>query len=168
MSRMKRALVGRSSSRVGLSRRTQAGLLTLVATAATVFGTATPSMADGDQYWVGCESASSSCQTGVKVSYPAGVCTTASSYYGSTAVCIDYYGDWVYVKDGDADGFAAMAHIEADAGVRDRYCRNPHTAGTWARCHFDWSESARKEVSGGTLQNYATMPLDYLWSFSNN
>lgn len=165
---MKTVLVGLSSARLGSSRRIRAGLLALAVTAVTVFATSTPSMAGGDLYFVGCESASASCQTGVKVSYPAGVCTTAGAYYGSTIVCVDYYGDYVYVKDNHADGFAAMAYIESEYGLRDRYCRNPHTAGTWARCNFDWSESGRKEVSAGILQNYATMPLDYLWSFSNN
>ncbi len=161
-------LVGLSLSRLGLGRRLRGGLLALVVTAVAVFAAPTPSMAAGDNYFISCDAAFSSCQTGKKVSSPAGVCGIASAYYGSTIVCVDYYGDYVYVKDNKADGYAAMAVIESDRGIAYRFCRNPHGNGSWAKCNFDWSEPAKKQVEGGILQNSVTMPLAILWSFSNN
>ncbi|MEQ4305380.1 hypothetical protein ABNF97_29035 [Plantactinospora sp. B6F1] len=138
-------------------------------TAVGVFAAPTPSMADGDLYFVGCEGAYASCQTGVKVSYPVGVCTTApASTYGATIVCVEYDGDYVYVKDNDADGRSAMARIDSERGLAYRYCRNTHGAGSWARCNFNWSEAGQKQVRAGVRVNYATMPLRHLWSFSNN
>lgn len=166
--RMKTVLVGLSRSRLSANRPVRAGLLALVVTAVAVFAAPKPSMASGDQYFVSCDASWSSCQTGVKVSYPVGVCDTVSAYYGSTIVCIEYNGDYVYVKDNDADGDSAMARIDSEYGVAVRYCRNPHGAGSWARCNFDWSESGTKDVWGGKLQGYSTMPVGYLWSFSNN
>ncbi|WP_346534350.1 hypothetical protein [Micromonospora sp. DPT] len=168
MSRMKMLLVGRSRSRFGSSRRFRAGLLALAATIVTVFAAPTPSMADGDQYFVSCEASWASCQTGVKVSYPTGMCDTVSAWAGATIVCIDYGGDHVYVKDNDADGSSAIAKIESEFGVSSRFCRNPYGAGSWAACNFNWSEAGQKDVYAGILQNSATMPLQYLWSFSNN
>ncbi|SCL44543.1 hypothetical protein GA0070606_0339 [Micromonospora citrea] len=154
--------------RVGRSRRGQAAALALVATAVAVFVAPKPSMAGGDPYFVGCESSSASCQTGVKVAGPVGVCMTESATYASTSVCLDYNGDHVYVRDGSADGRSAMARIDSERGLAYRYCRNTHGHGSWARCNFDWSEAGRKTVNAGYRQNYATMPLSYLWSFSNN
>ncbi|GAA4260809.1 hypothetical protein [Dactylosporangium darangshiense] len=147
----------------------RAGFVALVVTAIAVFAAPTPSMAGGDQYFVACEGVWASCQTGTKVAGPVGVCLMADAYYHSTIVCIDYDGDYVYVKDNKADGQSAMARIDSDRGdVLTRYCRNTHGNGTWARCNFNWSEAGEKTVYGGHLINYATMPVDYLWSFSNN
>ncbi|MEJ3746138.1 hypothetical protein WEI85_22970 [Actinomycetes bacterium KLBMP 9797] len=149
-------------------RTFRAGVLALVLTAVAVFAAPPPSMAAGDLYFVGCEGSYASCQTGVEVAGPVGVCRTTGSAYHSTQVCIDYNGDYVYVRDGQVDDRSAMARIDSELGLAYRYCRNPYGYNSWARCNFDWSEAGEKEVYAGYRSNYATMPLGYLWSFSNN
>ncbi|WP_435124440.1 hypothetical protein [Micromonospora tulbaghiae] len=168
MLRSKVVLMRLFRSQLAVNRRIRGGLFALAMTAVAVFAAPTPSLASGDLYFVGCEGSYASCQTGVRVSLAEGVCTGASASYGATIVCVDYNGDYVYVKDNDADGRSAMARIDSERGVAYRYCRNTHGAGSWARCNFDWSEAGEKKVNAGILQNYATMPLDYLWRFSNN
>ncbi|MEJ3746139.1 hypothetical protein WEI85_22975 [Actinomycetes bacterium KLBMP 9797] len=146
----------------------RAGVVALLATAVAVFAVPAPSMAD-DDYYNPCFASWVSCQTGVKVSYPAGVCGSVSATYGATTVCVDYVGDYVYVEDNDADTHSAMAFIANDNGdVLDRYCRNPHGAGSWARCNFDWAESGYKRVHGGIRTSYTSMLLAYRWQFANN
>jgi len=113
-----------------------------------------------------------SCQNGVEVSGPpSGLrCDTSPQIFGSTKVCVQYDGDFVYVRDGDADGHAALGIIDTPytGSVRTRFCRNPHANGSWARCNFDWPESGLKTVSGGyriTTYGISGYPL---WEFSNN
>ncbi|KAB1903172.1 hypothetical protein [Micromonospora sp. AMSO31t] len=130
-------------SRRGAGKRVRGAFLAFVMTAVAVFAAPTPSMADGDLYFVGCEGSYASCLIGTKVGLPSGQCMTASASYGSTQVCIEYSGDYVYVRDGLADGRSAMARIDSELGLAYRYCRNTQGAGTWVRCNFDWSEAGR-------------------------
>jgi hypothetical protein len=144
------------------------GVLALVATAVAVFAAPTPSLADGDDYYFGCPVSTYSCQTGVKITLPAGECDTSTAATGSTIVCVDYSGDYVYVKDTSADSHSALAWISSDAGgVHDRLCRNPHGKGTWAKCNFDWSEAAEKVVYGGRRIDYTDHEISRIWKFSN-
>lgn len=168
MSRIKAILAKLSRSRLGRSRPVRAGLLALVVTATTVFATPAPGMADGNYYWQ-CTYADVSCQTGVLVtSFSYDICKTAPlGGSRSTRVCIDYEGDYVYVKDGSSDGWPAVAEIVGGGGsVYMRLCRNPHTAGTWARCNFNWGEAGEKDVYGGIVYDYSNTSTDLLWSFS--
>jgi hypothetical protein len=168
VSRMKAILARLSRSRLGRSRPVLAGLIALVVTATTVFATPSPGMADGDFYYQ-CSYADVSCQTGVLVtSFSYDICKTAPLEGSrSTRVCIDYEGDYVYVKDGSSDGWPGLAVIVGGGGsVYKRLCRNPHTAGTWARCNFNWGETSEKDVYGGIVYSYSITSYDLLWSFS--
>ncbi|TDB78806.1 MULTISPECIES: hypothetical protein [unclassified Micromonospora] len=89
-----------------------------------------------------------------------------TAYYHSTIVCVDYSGDYVYVKDNDADSYSGLAYIWSQYGVADRYCRNTHGNGTWARCNFDWSEDGTKRVRGGVRYSHNSWAAGHLWEFS--
>ncbi len=137
-----------------------------LAIGAAVFSVQSPSMAD-DSYFTWCGSSNVSCQTGVQVSGPSGQDTCLTDPNRNTRVCVNYAGDIVYVRDGSEDTHSAMALITASAGVADRWCRNPHGVGSWARCNFDWSETANKNVYGGVRINAGDARITYLWSFVN-
>jgi hypothetical protein len=139
---------------------------TLAAATVAVFALPSAAMAE-DNYYKTCEWDYVSCQTGVEVGLPQGECMTTSLAYAYTSVCIDYDGDYVYVRDGKADGYAAMGYVGSDNGtVLDRYCRNNHGDGTWARCDFNWTEAGGHSTSGGYKEQFYIMYLDYLWSWS--
>jgi hypothetical protein len=154
------------------SRMVRAGFLAMVVTVIAVFAAPTPSMAAGDNYLDQCDAAWVSCQTGVRVSGPTGVCATAGADFHFTKVCVDYSGDYVYVLDLYSDGYSAMALIESQRGsTLSRFCRNPNGLNTWARCNFDWREDGVKYVRGGYRDNkYFDLlsEYDFLWSFSGN
>lgn len=167
MRRLK-TLLTKSPSRMGYGRRVRIGLVALAAVAGAV-ATPAPAMASGDDFLWDCDRSDFSCQTGVQMTGtigPLDKCLTSSDY--GTEVCIRYDGDYVYVKDGAADGNAALARVHSNEGVADRYCRNPYGVGTWARCNFDWVEDTNKLVLGGIRFNYAEYGMDGLWNFSNN
>ncbi|MFC4104675.1 hypothetical protein [Micromonospora zhanjiangensis] len=136
-----------------------------------VFAAPAPAMA-ADNWHRMCGYEFASCQTGVKAGLvDADQCMTASGglYGHSTQVCVKYDGDYVYVRDGQADGHSAIGVIESDNGnVIKRHCRNPYGSGTWAKCNFNWSESGYKWVGGGYLANFDSMPREWLWKFTNN
>jgi hypothetical protein len=141
-------------------------LYTLAATAIAVLTLQSPSMAD--ESWFGnCSSASVSCQTGVAVSGPQGECVTSSDLRHSTVACVVYDGDYVYVKDGQADGHSAVAGVWSGSNSTLRYCRNTLGAGKWARCDFDWPETGSHYVEAGYLQSSSGMNTGKLWDWSN-
>lgn len=137
----------------------------MAATAVAVFTLQSPSMAD-ESWLSNCSSASVSCQTGVAVSGPQGECVTASDYRHNTVVCVDYDGDYVYVKDGSADGYAAMASVWSDSNSSLRNCRNNLGSGKWARCNFDWPESGGHHVEGGYKISSTNTNTMLLWRWS--
>jgi hypothetical protein len=149
-------------------RAVRAGLLAIVFTVAAVFALPTPGMAAN--YLYECEYSWASCQEGVLVSAPSGLpCGTTSTIFHSTTVCIGYDGDYVYVRDGEADGDSAIASIQNSSdgsSVTYRSCRNKEGVGTWVRCNFNWSESGTKYVSGGVRHGYYDVATDFLWEFS--
>jgi hypothetical protein len=139
-------------------------LLALATTVIAVFALQSPSMAD-ENYHSSCAEASVSCQNGVEVAGPQGECKTAGSGYASTIVCVDYSGDFVYVKDNKPDSRSALGYVTSqDGSVTARICRNAHGNDSWARCNFDWAESGKKWVEGGYLSNPLT--LQQLWNFT--
>ncbi|MEJ3746140.1 hypothetical protein WEI85_22980 [Actinomycetes bacterium KLBMP 9797] len=143
------------------------GFVALVAAVTGVFVAPAPSMADGD-YYDACSASWVSCQTGTRVYSTAGYCETIVAEYGSTRICVDYDGDYVYVYDGAGDQNSAMGYISNNIGdVLDRHCRNPYGAGTWARCNFDWAEAGPKDVSAGIRFSSTSWRYGYLWTFSN-
>ncbi|MFG2059151.1 hypothetical protein ACGFI9_34555 [Micromonospora sp. NPDC048930] len=154
----------------GPGRALRASLIALVTTVTAVFAVSSPSMAGGEDFYFDCSNSWASCQTGVLVSAPGGLpCGTASTIYHSTGVCIRYDGDYVYVRDGQADGYAAMAFISSSgSSITYRICRNNQGYGTWVRCNFDWSESETKYVDGGYKKDYYDGYGQFLWSFSGN
>jgi hypothetical protein len=167
---MKAILARLSRSVLNRSRPIRAGLLALSIAVTAVFAAPSPGMAAGDDFYYDCRYSWYSCQTGVLVtSFSYDICKTAPQAGSrSTRVCVNYEGDYVYVKDGDADTWSAVAQI-AGAGSGDvvfRVCRNPHGAGTWARCNFNWSESGEKDVWGGIRYDSTDLTMTNLWSFS--
>lgn len=148
-----------------LNRTVRRGAVLVAAAMVAVFGLPAAAMAE-DNYYKTCEYDYASCQTGVAAGLVEGQCMTASLSYGSTSVCVDYDGDYVYVRDGRADGYAAIGYVGSANGVSDRFCRNNHGYGTWVRCNFDWVEAGSHSASGGYLEQYYIMDLSYLWSWS--
>jgi hypothetical protein len=154
-------------------RALRGAVLSLIAAVVAVFAVQSPSWADED-YYDACRNDWVTCQTGVQVAGPpssGGDCGTAGSDSGRTVVCVVYDGESVYVKDGMADGYAAMARISyenVDVDSKNiRFCRNNYGNGSWARCNFDWNEGVTKSVDGGYKQSYEGFIItDYLWSFS--
>ncbi|TDC72415.1 hypothetical protein E1193_27760 [Micromonospora sp. KC606] len=61
---------------------------------------------------------------------------------------------------------SGLTYIWSQYGVADRYCRNTHGNGTWARCNFDWSEDGTKRVRGGVRYSYHSWAAGHLWEFS--
>jgi hypothetical protein len=149
-------------------RRRLAGILAAASGLALGFLAPTPAMATGDDFMSVCQSPDTSCQNGVEVSGTIGPfdhCDTAGDL---TEVCVRYDGDVVYVKDGETDSHSALGMINASSGVPTRICRNPYGSGTWARCDFDWEETAHKDVYGGEKVTYDSAAVGILWSFSAN
>jgi hypothetical protein len=155
--------------RLARSRRAVSGVLALMTAMVVVLVAPAPAMAD-ETFAVDCAYSYVSCQTGVEGGLVEGQCMTSGVSWGhNTSVCVKYDGDYVYVRDGQADGHAAIGKIVAMEGsVSTRYCRNPYGYGTWARCNFDWSESGVKVVYGGYFENPRTFSGDELWRFSSN
>ncbi|WP_112136743.1 hypothetical protein [Glycomyces dulcitolivorans] len=141
--------------------------LLLAAVAVAVIALPSAAMAD-EYYYRACAYTWYNCQTGVTGYIAEGDCGTANSYHHKTYVCVDYDGDYVYVYDGQADGYAAMAYVSTRAGeIQGRYCRNNHGYGTMARCNFDWVEDTDHFVQAGYKIDYATeAPLQTLWEWS--
>jgi hypothetical protein len=153
------------SSRGRVRSALRGALYILAATAVAVFALQSPSMAD--ESWNGnCASASVSCQTGVAVSGPQGECVTASDFRHSTVACVVYDGDYVYVKDGQADGHSAVAGVWSDSNSTHRLCRNTLGNGKWARCNFDWPEAGGHHVEAGYLESSSSMNTMVLWDWS--
>jgi len=152
-----------------LNRTVRRGVAyTLAASVVAVFGLPAAAMAEDDYYWQ-CGESYISCQTGVTAGLVEGQCETASAAFASTSVCVDYSGDYVYVRDGKADGFAAMAQIIVDEGsVYTRFCRNNHGYGTWVRCNFNWAEAGYHQALGGYKISSHDMEFDWLWSWYDN
>jgi hypothetical protein len=79
------------------------------------------------------------------------------NYY--TDVCLKPYGDVLYVKDMVSDGKSAAFVWENmwydDNGYghvwRQGVCRNPHGAGTWAKCNKDYHENYWLAMSPATV-----------------
>lgn len=155
-----------------LARLSRFWFVALVITATTVVAAPAPSMAAGDNYHYECAYSWASCQTGVVVGAPSGLpCKSASAGWGYTTVCVQYDGDYVYVKDRDADGNSAMGQIYSDSAngsITYRSCRNPNGVDSWVRCNFNWSESGTKYVQGGIRIDYDDLYTQALWSFSSN
>ncbi|WP_143194352.1 hypothetical protein [Micromonospora sp. CB01531] len=151
------------------SRRAVGGALALVTAAMVVLAAPAPAMAAADWYSE-CARADVSCQTGVEVKFvPSDKCGKASADRHHTEVCILYYGDKVYVRDGQADTHSAVGIVTSSTGdIRHRYCRNPHGYDTWAECNFDWTEDSTKTVYGGYRVSDSVIYKDYLFPFSGN
>jgi len=132
----------------------------------SVFALQSPSMAD-DNFFTWCGSADISCQAGVQVSEPTGQDRCITANVGNTRVCINYTGDIMFVRDNSGDTHSAVGRVVASSGVSDRWCRNAHGVGTWARCNFDWVETAQKDVYGGVRISSTEARTNYLWSFIN-
>ncbi|MEU5870820.1 hypothetical protein AB0A73_04585 [Glycomyces sp. NPDC047369] len=155
--------------RRGLNRTVIRGAAYVAAVAAlAVFALPGAASADED-YYVGCGDSWTSCQTGAAAGLVQGTCMTSDYARGYTQMCVKYDGDYVYVYDGRADGYAAMARVETTNGsITDRYCRNNLGYGNWAVCNFDWAESGDHQASSGYKSNYSYIVTQELWSWGGN
>lgn len=144
-----------------------AARLALLVTAAMVAVLAVPSAAMAEaNYYADCELERVICAYGTQVGLPQGECMTTSATYGKTQVCVDYNGDHVYVRDGDADGHGAAAIVYSDNGVAHRWCANNKGYGTWVHCNFDWVEEGDHAVAGGYIVQYYEEQMTQLWWWS--
>jgi len=152
-----------------LNRTFMRGVICALSSAmVAVFAMPSSAMAAED-YFEMCTYTWVSCQTGVKVGLPEGVCMTAGSGGHYTQVCIDYDGDYVYVRDGQADGYAGVAYVDSQYGdINGRLCRNNYGYGTWAKCNFDWTEDGYHFVKGCYKVNYTTQWCNFLWDWYDN
>lgn len=98
-----------------------------------------------------CSQAGKICKNGRLVSNPTNcipdcnherVCFSTLSDEPSVRSCLQRYNDLIWVNDQEADGHSGIAAVVNDSHA-DRICRNPHGAGTWARCNWDWPEGLR-------------------------
>jgi hypothetical protein len=144
--------------------------IAMLAAAALVAVFAMPSSAMAEEYYFqDCELERVTCQFGVEVAGPIGQCMTANAAHGKTQVCIQYDGDYVYVKDGDADGYGAAALVLSEFGdINMRWCANRHGYGSWVRCNFNWREDGDHGVAGGYIVQYYVEEMMQLWWWSNN
>jgi len=148
-----------------LNRTAARVVMLLAAVALAVFAVPSAAMAEAN-FYQDCEYDWAICTFGASASLPQGVCMTTSGGYGSTQVCIDYAADAVYVRDGKADGYGAVAHVWSENGVKDRYCANNKGSGTWVKCDFDWTEAGSHSVGGGYIVQYYIKETIGLWSWS--
>jgi hypothetical protein len=143
--------------------RTAAGVAIFIAAAmAVVFGVPSAAMAEAN-YYADCELDRVICTFGTQVGLPQGQCMTTSAEYGKTQVCVDYDGDHVYVRDGDADGHGAAAIVLSMNGVAHRWCANSKGYGTWVHCNFNWVEEGEHSVAGGFIVGYYHEEMTQLW-----
>lgn len=138
----------------------------LAATSLTLLAMPSAAMAD-ENYYYDCGYDSVACQTGVTNVLVEGECMTADAAHHKTSVCVDYSGDYVYVYDGQSDGYAAMAEVYTTRGtINTRLCRNNHGYGTWARCNFDWVEDATHFADAGYKVDRNEIVMQYLWQWT--
>jgi hypothetical protein len=96
-------------------------------------------------------SAADGVREGVKVAGPDGACSNAQASNTYVTVCYQANGDYLYVKDGEADGKSAYGYFTWP-GDKD-HCRNSYGAGTWVRCNYDLPEDMRIMYEGYTQDN---------------
>lgn len=146
--------------------RTSARVAILLAAALTVvLGVPSAALAD-ENYYYDCGYESVACQTGVTNVLVEGQCMTADAAHHKTQMCVDYSGDYVYVYDGQADGYAAMAEVYTTRGtINTRLCRNNYGYDTWARCNFDWVEDASHFAAAGYKVDRNKIVMQNLWQW---
>jgi hypothetical protein len=83
---------------------------------------------------------------GEKVSGPGTACNGNNASNDHVKVCFQPDGEWLYVKDANADGRSAVGQISG----RDRICRNPNGVGTWVRCNYSFREGSVVTFRGYT------------------
>jgi hypothetical protein len=148
--------------------RTLAKIAVLLGAAlVAVFSLPSAASASGANFYQDCPYDTVICTFGARVAAPHGLaCDTTSTSYGFTEVCIDYASDSVYVKDGRADGYGAVAHVWSANGVSSRYCANNQGEGWWVKCDFDWAEAGSHAVGGGYIVSWSTKQTVGMWNWS--
>ena len=86
---------------------------------------------------------------GQKVRGPGNACQGNSVGNDSVKVCFQPDGEYLYVKDKDADGRSAYGDMMS--GYDD--CRNPYGKGTWVRCNYAFREGTPVGFRGFTKDN---------------
>lgn len=87
-----------------------------------------------------------------------------------TTVCVEPTGDYMWVRDGQADGKSGLGRTKEafEHGTPVWYCRNKMGAGTWGYCNVDWIEGTIVSVRGGTYDaDTDTSVLTFLFDFTN-
>jgi len=116
---------------------------------------------------MGVSPASASVRNGTLVSGPNGACADTSASNSHVTVCYQADGDYLYVKDGEADGRSAYGFFTWGGDGRDE-CRNPYGAGTWVRCNYDLVENQRIMYQGYTKDNEGTFNITRDWTNEAN
>jgi hypothetical protein len=102
------------------------------------------------------------CQVGPSVSshFDSSACFTANALW----VCVQAWGDYVWVKDMQSDGHSAVAEIYTEDNLASRrICRNVSGYGTWAYCNFDWDDDHLYIIKGWEFeQNGSTWAGDWI------
>ena len=78
--------------------------------------------------------------------------------YEIGATCYQWVGDDQWVIDGDANGWAAVVHVQTNYG-KDRYCQALPAAQGWAKCNYDHIEGKcvrwqMYELKDGDTRNF--------------
>lgn len=160
---MKLMSTGRSAGRSGAALR--GAFLAVLATMVAVFTLQSPGMAD-EGYAATCAADNVICETGVKVTGPQGECLQANADFHHTIVCVEYNGDYIYVKDNQVDDKSALGTVYSENGVNFRLCRNTYGNATWVRCNFDWAEAGKHHVEGGYKNTSTDLWTTLLWRWS--
>jgi hypothetical protein len=71
------------------------------------------------------------------ISPPAGQCVGWITDYAAT--CFQWVGDDQWIEDRDANGWAAVVHVQTNYG-KDRYCQALPAAEGWGYCNYDHQE----------------------------
>lgn len=74
------------------------------------------------------------------------------SVIGATA-CFEPYGDVFYVKDTQADGYAAVAEWDTALSYRDGSCVNHLGNGKWGVCNKNFDEGEYLKLKAATYNN---------------
>ncbi|MEV4755583.1 hypothetical protein AB0J86_10800 [Micromonospora sp. NPDC049559] len=122
-------------------RKPRRGLLALAATAGVAATLIAPSAAYAAYYGDETDYAVSS-------SGPVGTYYCTYTSYTGARVCFQPYGDLVYVKDTNADGYAAVGEWIGDGFSRTGSCVNKLGNGNWGVCNKDFPENQGLYITG--------------------
>ena len=103
-------------------------------------------------------------QKAAKVEKPTTDAICASNWV--VKACYREYGDYMFVRDGDLDGAAAVGEIRTRHGTLLRVCRNTLGYGKWGRCNFNLVEQDPIKFRGYTEFPGLKRYTDYIYTYA--